>query len=96
MQFQKQDMEGSHYQWPETNEKILYIGPPSRRSFDPFNGDQVLFVINSYASLIDNFTVENGRQIERQLLYYLPATLKSEISVLNWLKTLELPALPAE
>lgn len=92
MHFQKQDMEGSHYNWPENTEKILYIGPASRRSFDPFNGDQVLFVINSYASLIDDFTVEQGRQIERQLLYYLPSNLKSEISVLNWLKALELPA----
>jgi hypothetical protein len=85
-------MEGSHYNWLDNNEKILYIGPPSRRSFDPFNGDQVLFVINSYAVLIDNFSIGKGQQIERQLLYYLPTNLKSEISVLNWLKTLELPA----
>ena len=83
-------MEGSHYSWPDNNEKILYIGMPSRRSFDAFNGDQVLFIINSYASLVTDFTVDKGRQIERQLLYYLPTNLKSEISVVNWLKALEL------
>jgi hypothetical protein len=91
MQFRKQDMEGTYYHWPDKTEKILFIGQASRRTFDPFNGDQVLFLINSYASLVDNFTIVHGREIERQLQYYLPTNMKSELSVLSWLRTLQLP-----
>jgi hypothetical protein len=92
MHFQKQDMEGTHYNWPNDGEKILYIGQPSRRSFDPFNGNQVLFLINFYGSLSDRFTVKEGKEIEKQLLHHLPADLKSEISVFNWLRTQYSPA----
>ena len=41
MLFQKQDLEGTGYYWIE-KEEHLYTGQPSRRSFDKFNGNQVL------------------------------------------------------
>lgn len=83
MHFQKQDMCESHYTW---NSKAYFSGQPSRRLFDRFNGDQVLFIINFYGSLSDRFTLGEGRQIEQQILHYLPLDARSEISVFNWIR----------
>ena len=46
MHFQKQDMEGTQYNWALEGERSSYMGQPSRRTFDRYNGDQVLFLIN--------------------------------------------------
>lgn len=85
MNFQKQDLEGSLYSWTE-DEKHLFTGQPSRRGFDRFNGNQVLFIINSYGSLSDGFTIQEGKSIERRIQYELPDEAKSEISVFNWIR----------
>jgi hypothetical protein len=84
MHFQKQDLERTHYSWPE--EFKVYAGQPSRRSFDRFNGHQVLFLINFYGSQSDRFTVEEGKTIENMIQEELPIGIKSEISVFNWLR----------
>jgi len=85
MHFRKEDMEGTRYNWVD-EEKHLFTGQPSRRTFDRSNGNQVLFLINSYASLADRFTIGEGRTIEHKIQHDLPLEAKSEISVLNWLK----------
>ena len=86
MHFQKQDMEGTHYNWSSAGENLLFVGQPSRRSFDRYNGEQVLFLINFYGSLSDRFTIEEGRSIEKNILNDLPLEAKSEISVFNWIR----------
>jgi hypothetical protein len=87
MHFQKQDLEGTDYNWIE-EEKHLFTGQPSRRSFDRFNGNQVLFLINFYGSLSDRFTIHEGKCIERWLQHDLPLEAKSEISVFNWMRSI--------
>ena len=87
MQFQKDDLEGTHYDWTE-DEHHLFTGRPSRRSFDRFNGNQVLFLINFYGSLSESFTVQEGKSIERRLQHDLPLEAKSEISVFNWIRNM--------
>jgi hypothetical protein len=91
MLFQKQNLAGTHYEW-NNGSTTLFNGQPSRRLFDRFNGDQVLFLINFYASLSDRFTLEEGRTIEHQIAHAMPDEIKSEISVFNWLRTFQ----PAE
>ena len=86
MHLQKQDLIGTHYIWIEQEGSHSFEGQPSRRSFDRFNGNQVLFLINSCASLSDKFTIEKGRFIEQLIQHDLPTETKSEISVLNWIK----------
>jgi hypothetical protein len=86
MAFLKQDLLNQHYSWPDEGAKLAFSGQPSRRSFDRFNGEQVLFMINFYGSLADKFSVEEGRKIEEQILNHLPMEAKSEISVFNWLR----------
>ena len=49
----------------------------------------ILFIINFYASLANQFSVDEGRKIERQIAQHLPIGLKSEISVLNWINTVQ-------
>jgi hypothetical protein len=86
MFYQKQDMEGKFYKWDTDPSGVIFAGRPSRRLFDRFNGDQVLFIINFYASFFEGFTLEEARTLERQITNNLPMEAKSEISVFNWIK----------
>jgi hypothetical protein len=85
MHFQKQDLDGSEYNWPE-DDNVRFTGEPTRRSFDRFNGHQVLFLINFYGSLSDKFNIAEGKNIERMIQEELPIGIKSEISVFNWIR----------
>jgi len=78
-------MEGTHYSWRDQDSQ-LFFGEPSRRIFDRSNGTQVLFIINFYASLCEQFSPGEGKKIEQQIADSLPADIKSEISVFNWLR----------
>lgn len=85
MLFSKEHLSG-YYQWSPEPTNSLYTGSPSRRLFDRWNGDQVLFVINSLATASDKFTVEDGKNAENLLINKLPLNTHSELSVFNWLK----------
>src|SRR5690349_19279585 len=85
MHFLKQDLECDHYEWIE-EKKDLFTGEPSRRAFDRFNGNQVLFLINLYGETSQQFTVEEGKTIEQKIQQELPVDAKSEIAVFNWIK----------
>ena len=91
MNFLKQDLAGEHYSWVTDSNTGVFTGTPSRRLFDRYNGDQVLFLINFCASLSDRFSLEEARQMEERIAHYLPLEAKSEISVLNWLQSAEQP-----
>lgn len=84
MPFLKEDLGGSHYNWSDA--KDPYTGQPSRRLFDRYNGDQVLFIINFYSSVSEKFTLVEGRKMEDLITNHLPLEAKSEISVFNWLR----------
>jgi hypothetical protein len=83
MPFLKEDLIGEHYNW---NQSSAFNGAPSRRLFDRFNGNQVLFIINFYGSLSGQFTIQEGRKMEDLILNHLPMEAKSEVSVFNWLR----------
>lgn len=85
MYFKKQNLASLHYSWIGRDEHI-YRGDPSRRIFDRNNGYQVLFIINVCASFKDLFLQHDGNLIEQKIQTELPYEIKSEKSVLNWLK----------
>lgn len=85
MHFQKQDLVSNHYHW-SAEKKDLFTGQPSRRLFDRYNGNQVLFLINFYGGMSDRFTLQEGKQIEQKILHDLPENAKSEIAVFNWIR----------
>ena len=89
MRFLKEHLSDYNYSW--INE-ATFTGGASRRLFNRYNGNQLLFVLNLYASVIEGFTVAMGLKIEDRLMNQLPVDAKSEMSVLNWLK--QTPALP--
>ena len=89
MQFLKEHLSAYNYSW--INE-ATFTGDASRRLFNRYNGNQLLFVLNLHASLIEGFTVNMGLKIEDRLMNQLPVDAKSEISVLTWLK--KTPPLP--
>jgi hypothetical protein len=84
MLFSKEHLSpANNYNW--TGE-FIFDGTPSRRLFDRQNGNQLLFIINLYASQSDKFSADQVQAIEEMLVNKLPEAVKSEISVLNWLK----------
>ena len=85
MYFKKEDMAGTHYTW-SANEKKVFTGQPSRRAFDRFNGDQVLFLINFYGSMLTEFSLQDARILEQDILNHLPTNANSEISAINWIR----------
>jgi len=87
MHYFKKDMEFTHYRWIDGSDaNLMYAGEPSRRIFDPYNGDQVLFLINYYFSTEGNYSISEGKAIESKLAHKLPIASQSERSVFNWLK----------
>ncbi len=76
-----------HYRW-DTEEKpahVVFDGEPSRRTFDRYNGNQMLYLINFCATVIENFDLNNARLLESKIAHQLPPGLKSERSVFNWI-----------
>ncbi len=75
----------SKYAWVDGTNQPSFTGGATRRRFDRFNGEQVLFIINLYASASETFSIEDGRRIEKFMVNRLPLEIKSEVSVFNWL-----------
>jgi len=82
MNILKEHLSAYNYSW--TNESI-FTGEATRRLFNRYNGNQLLFILNLYASLIEGFTIKMGLSIEDRLMNQLPIAANSEISVLRWL-----------
>jgi len=74
---------GNNYSWTD---EFVFDGTPSRRLFDRRNGNQLLFIINLYASEVKGFSETDVSRIEKMLINQLPEEIKSEISVLKWLQ----------
>ena len=87
MTFLRNEMNFVHYRWDAEAETadLLFNGEPARRVFDPYNGYQVLYLINYCGSLLEKFNLANARKLENSIAYHLPVTLKSERSVFHWL-----------
>ena len=87
MPFSKEDLVNQHYSWAESVINTAFTGEPSRRLFDRFSGDQVLYIINSFGRSLGNLSLNDGRKLEELISNKLPIGLKSELSVYNWLRT---------
>ena len=85
MPFQKEDLANQQYHWDLTGDQ-LFTGSPSRRPFNRFNGNQVLFLINFYGASSEKFSTAEGLRMEELISSQLPLEAKSEISVYNWLR----------
>jgi hypothetical protein len=85
MTFSKENLKGN-YTWTSDLESPAFTGSPSRRTFDGYSGDQLLFIINSLAALFDSFSIDDVIKIESKITGQLPMNTQSEISVFNWLK----------
>ena len=84
MQLSKEHLSpNNNYSWTD---EFVFDGTPSRRLFDRHNGNQLLFIINLYASQVKGFSENDVSKIESKLLNQLPEEIKSEISVLRWLQ----------
>jgi hypothetical protein len=59
---------------------------PGRRLFNRLDGNQVLNMINFFGQSIGKLTLQDGRRLEELINKQLPDTVKSELSVFNWLR----------
>lgn len=84
MVFSKENL-GGLYNWTRETERSVYDGNPSRRVFNRWNGNQVLFIINRLLDSLGNFSVDSGQKIERLIINKLPFNTSSELTVFNWL-----------
>lgn len=87
LRVQKTDLIEKDYWWDAVTTAVVFNGTPSRRLFDRFHGDQMLFLINYFGSISDQFSISEALKVEHALIHYLPVEIKSEISVINWLRT---------
>ena len=85
MLFLKEHLTGL-YTWTADYKIEVYEGEPSRRLFDRWNGDQVLFIINHVLLNINATSVEQGNKIERLIINKLAFDPCSELTVVNWLQ----------
>ena len=85
MLFLKEHLTGL-YTWTADNKIEAYEGEPSRRLFDRWNGDQVLFVINHVLRSMNDVSVEQGKKIEKLIINKLSFDPCSELTVVNWLQ----------
>ena len=85
MLFSKEHMNGL-YDWPQERERSVYDGDATRRLFNRYNGNQVLFIINLIMDSCGCRTVDHGTKIERLIINQLPINPSSELTVYNWLR----------
>lgn len=86
MEFLKKHLLSNHYNWENEFNHSLFNDEPDRRSFDRFNGKQVLFLINYFGRSIGRLTLSDGQKIEELIFTQLPQNTKSELGAFNWLR----------
>jgi hypothetical protein len=86
MQFTKEYLINKHYNWSTESTRNAIPYTPDRRFFDRLNGNQILYLINFFGYSVGNLTIDDGQRIEELIMNQLPAELKSEIAVFNWLR----------
>jgi hypothetical protein len=85
MIFSKEHLTGL-YKWTVDKKNESFEGEPTRRLFDRYNGQQVLFIINLVMQSISNFSMEQGKNLERLIINKLSFDPCSELTVFNWLQ----------
>lgn len=85
MLFSKEHLSGV-YNWLPQPEIPVFDGQPSRRLFDRWNGNQVLFLINLLLENTGSSSIEEGRKIEGLIINKLPFDSSSELTVFHWLQ----------
>lgn len=86
MVFSKEHLKRNHYTWQMEIKHTDLTRAPDRRRFYPLNGNQLLYIINFFGISVGKLSVDDGVKMENLLAVGLPAELKSELSVFNWLR----------
>lgn len=85
MVFLKEHLTGL-YTWASYNQTVTFEGEPTRRLFDRWNGDQVLFIIQLVLQSTGDLSLEQGNKLEKLIINKLPFDACSEVTVFNWLQ----------
>jgi hypothetical protein len=86
MLFLKEHLRSNHYDWSTGIQDNEVLRTPDRRRFDRLNGNQLLYLINSFGHSIGKLTIDDGLRIENLIMTELSPELKSELAVFNWLR----------
>lgn len=74
------------YVWSNDDKHALISDQATRKRFDRFSGDCMLHIINLFDCCIDKLTIAQAQRIECLIQKELPLEVKSEITVLQWLR----------
>jgi hypothetical protein len=85
MLFTKEHLAADDYDWSNKT-SYDFTKLPDRRAFNSKNGNQLIYMINSFGQSIGKLTLGDGQKLESLIRQYLPKDLKSELAVFNWLK----------
>ena len=85
MFFLKENLLANDYDWSNSDNNQLSV-EATRKRFDRFNGPCMLHILDLYDRLIDKLTIAQAQKIEQLIQTELPLEVKSEITVLQWLK----------
>ena len=86
MFFLKEHLLTRHYHWANVAGAYRYTGEPGRKLFDPFNGNQVLYIINFFGKSLGKLSLTDGHKLEDLIIRQLPEDIRSELAVFNWLR----------
>ncbi|MBV4360418.1 hypothetical protein [Pinibacter aurantiacus] len=84
--FSKEHLRKRHYDWSDGRNHSMQNNEPDRRTFDRFNGFQVLFIINYFGKSLGKQNIAVGLKVEELISAQLPPDVKSELSVFHWLR----------
>ncbi|MEX6689808.1 hypothetical protein QTN47_20040 [Danxiaibacter flavus] len=85
--FKKEDLSEADYSWDENlaERSEFEVQEPTRRSFDRYNGNHILYMINYFAQAVQQVSLKEVKLLEKILREKLPIDIKSEVSVFRWL-----------
>lgn len=78
--FSRADMNFVHYKWPLRSSIVQSsdLREPGRGYFDPFNGEQVLYMINLCLTCMQSLPLKDARDIKNKIAFRFPDEIVSE------------------
>ena len=86
MFFLKENLLADDYDWSNDYHHNQLSDEATRKRFDRFNGYDILHIIDLFDRSVEKLTIEQAQRIEQLIQTELPLEIKSEITVLQWLK----------
>jgi len=86
MTIRKEDLLFNDYNWETEPDNAIFQGEPDRNMFHRNEGNDVLYMINYFCSVMNYDSKIHAGKMEILIHEKMPFDIKSQNSVFNWLK----------